>query len=196
MHDRHEFTDLATDRRAITVNIKHQRGKVFVKPEEKLLNSLSLPPFNYGTIPEIFNVPETTGSALDAWEPLIRVANGLGDNDWLFWAWDKVVEMGAALTDGQQYELELVAFKGIIKGYNDSNGMLMVKDPLSLSLVTDFVRKEYEPYIHPKTIATKLRNVGLKNIRNVGGDTKIFTTLDELKKIAKELGYQDDQLRV
>ncbi|MFC1956412.1 hypothetical protein ACFLWZ_07875, partial [Chloroflexota bacterium] len=196
LHDRHEFTDLAADRRAITVHIQHKREKTFIKPDEKLLKSLSLPAFDYGTIPDIFDAPETTGSALDAWEPLIRVANSLGDDDWLAWAWDEVVEMGDTLADGQQYELELVAFKGIIKGYNDNNGMLMVKEPLSLSQVTSFVKKEYDPYIHPKTIATKLRRIGLKNIRNVGGDTKIFTTLDELKKIAKELDYQDDQLRV
>ena len=194
LHDRHEFNDLATERRTIIVPIKRQRGNTFFKPDDAFLKGVSLPSFSYGNIPVIFQAPEIEDAPKDTWEPLIRIAESLCDDEWLPWAWDKVTEMGDKLADGQQYELETVAFKGVINGFNDKAGMLVVKEPLSLSAVTNFIKKEYDPFIHPKTVATKLRSMGLKNIRNVGGDTKIFTTLDELKKIAQDINYQDDQL--
>ena len=194
VHDRHEMVDMAAERRSITVNIKKQKGKMFIKPDEILLKSLSLPPFSYGAIPDIFNAPETTGSALDAWEPPIRVAESVHDDDWLSWAWAAVVEMSDKLADGQQFELEQEIFGAVIKGFNDNSGIgLMVKGPLALSDVTDIIRKEFE-FIHPKTVSTKLRRMGFNRIIKVGGVFKIFSTVDQLRKIAKDIGYEDTQL--
>ena len=198
IHDRHEMVDMAAERRSITVNIKRQKGKPFVKPDEKLLQSLSLPSFDYGAIPDIFTAPETTGSALDAWEPLIRVAESIGDTDWPGWAWEKVAEMSDKLADGQQFELEQEIFSAVIKAYNDNSGLGLMPDrianePLPLSQVTEIVRKEYE-FIHPKTVSTKLRRMGFNRIDKVGGVFKVFTTIDQIRKIAKEIGYEDKQL--
>ena len=195
LHDRHEPNDMATGRRTIIVNVRHQRGKKFLKPDESLLDGLSLPSFSYGDIPEIFDASETTGSAVDAWEPLIRVADSLKDEEWINWAWTKVAEMSEDLADGQQYEIELVVIKAVLQAYGSNNGIPIVKGPLPLSEITNIIKKEYDPNIHPKTIATILRkDMGIKDIRNVGGVTKIYTSHDEIKKVADEFGYKDELL--
>jgi len=198
VHDRHEMVDMAADRRAISVPIKKQKGKIFVKPDDRLLNSLRLPSFGFGNVPDIFNSPETTGSALDAWEPLIRVAESTSDEDWLNWAWDKLTEMNERLADGQEFELEMEIFSAIIKAYNDKFGYGIVpgvvdKNPMPLSDITRIVKEQSE-FIHPKTVATKLRNMGFRNIRKIGGVSMVCTTTVQIKKIAKQIGYEDDQL--
>ncbi|MHA2068354.1 MAG: hypothetical protein ACXABY_28665 [Candidatus Thorarchaeota archaeon] len=197
IHDRHEFADLAAERRTIIIPVKKKKGRFKkIESDDTLLKSLSLPAFSYDKIPDLFKAEEIEDAPLDTWEPLIRIAASLHDDDWLAWAWSKVVEMGDALSDGQQYELETVALKGVIKGFNDAYGHLRITkdDPLSLSVVTSFVRKEQDRYIHPKTIATKLRQLGIKDIHGRGGDTKIFTTFEEIRKVAEDISYKDDLL--
>ena len=194
LHDRHGLNDMAAERRVITVNIPHQKGVQFRKPDDKLLQSLSLPTFGLGEIPIEFSAPETTGSALDTWEPLIRIASYLQDDDWLGWVWDEVAEFNDRLADGQQFELEITSFKAVIRGFVDNAGMLMVK-PLALKDITKIVQEEY-PWVKPKTVSTILRKLGFqhKEFRNIGGSTKLITTVKHLKKIAEDIGCQDDSL--
>lgn len=193
IHDRHGLDDMAAERRVITVNIRKQKGRGFLKPNGALLKSVSLPNFGYGTIPSISNAPETTGSGLDTWEPLIRVASSLQDDHWLGWVWDQVAEFNDRIADGQQYELELTAFKAVIRCFIDNAGMLLTKDPQPLKDITAIVKEEF-PWVKEKTIGTVLRKLGLRNFRNIGGKTKLITTTDELKKIAADVGYNDDLL--
>lgn len=193
IHDRRGLDDMAAERRAITVNIKKRKGETFLKPDKAQLKSLSLPNFDYGTIPNIFNTPETRGSGLDTWEPLIRVASYLQDDAWLQWARDEVAEFNDRIADGQQYQLELTAFKAVIRCFMDNAGMLLVKDPQPLKDITAIVKEEF-PWVRPKTVGTVLRKLGFCEFRNIGGATKLITTRDQLKKIAADVGYKDDVL--
>lgn len=198
IHDRHEMVDMAAERRSILIDIKHQKGKHFLKPDKAYLKTLTLPPFSLGKIPDFFIADEISDSALDTWAPLIRVADGIGDEDWLGWAWEKVAEMSDRLLDGQQFELEQVIFGALVQGYSEASGIGLVpnkiaQEPLPLSAITEIVKKQ-SPYIHPKTVSTQLRKMGFHNIRNIGGAAKVLTTLEEIKNIAEEIGYQDDKL--
>ena len=193
IHDRHGLDDMAAERRAITVNIRKQKGKKFLKPSKAELKKLSLPKFGLGLLPDIFNAPETTGSGLDTWEPLIRVASSQEDDVWLSWVWGEVVEFNDRIADGQQYELELTAFKAVIRCFMDNAGMLLVKDPQPLKDITAIVREEFA-WVKPKTVGTVLRKLGFREFRNIGGTTKLTTTLEQLKKISEDVGYTDDLL--
>jgi len=193
VHDRHGLTDLATERRAIIVSIKHQGGQQFINPP----TNLTLPSFSFGNIPEMFNSSQTVGSGLDTWEPLIRIADSLNDDEWLSWAWGKVAEANEALADGYQYELEQCVFGAVIKGFSDRTGMGLVADniaktPLPLSIVTETVSKDYR-YIAPKTVGTTLRKMNF-DVHKLSGVFQIFTTIDQLKEIAQEIGYKDEAL--
>lgn len=193
IHDRHGLDDMAAERRAITVNIRKQKGKIFLKPSETQLKKLSLPKFGLGLLPDIFNAPETTGSGLDTWEPLIRVASSQNDDDWIGWVWGQVCEFNDRIADGQQYELELTAFKAVIRCFMDNAGMLLVKEPQPLKDITNIVKEEF-PWVRPKTIGTTLRKLGFREFRPIGGITKLITTIEEIKKIAADIGYKDDFL--
>jgi hypothetical protein len=198
IHDRHQMVDMAAERRSILIDIKHQKGKHFHKPDKAYLKTLTLPAFSLGKIPDFFVADEISDSALDTWEPLIRVAGSIDDVDWLVWAWEKVAEMSDRLSDGQQFELEQVIFGALIQGYSEASGMGLMpnkiaQDPLPLKSITEIVKNQY-PYIHPKTISTELKKMGFHNIRTIGGVAKVVTTLEEIKKIAEEIGYQDDKL--
>ncbi|HUU63047.1 MAG TPA: hypothetical protein VMX96_03900 [Dehalococcoidia bacterium] len=195
IHDRHGLDDLASERRAIVVNIRKQKRGTFLKPDATQLKNLSLPAFDYGTIPSEFHSPETTGSGLDTWEPLIRIASYLKDDSWLQWVWNEVADFNERLADGNQYELEMTVFKAVIGAFNKNTGMLMVKDPLPLKDVTEIVKEEF-PWVKGKTVGTTLRKLGFHkdDFRTIGGNTKLITTAEQLKEIAKEIGYQDDQL--
>ncbi|MBA7472053.1 hypothetical protein ES707_07373 [subsurface metagenome] len=196
VHDRHGLNDLATERRAIVVPIKRYEDRIFEEPP----TGLSLTPkFSLGNIPNTFNTPKTRGSGLNTWEPLIRIASSLGDRDWLSWAKEQVIEANRALVNGYQYEQELTIFKAVIKGYCDrTSGVLdennIASQPLLLSTVTNTVKKDYT-WIAPKTIGTTLRKMHL-DVHTKGGDTHIFTKLDQLKKIAQEIGYEDEVMRI
>lgn len=192
VHDRHGFNSLATARRTIAVELERDTSITYIKAP----TGLSLPSSPFGNIPDIFNAVETSGSALDTWSPLIRIAKGLSDDDWLCWAWGKVAEDNDTLADGQKYELEQAILGAVISAYCDTAGMLLVKDSMPLPTVTAIVRKEY-PWIEPKTIGTRLRKMGkvagLKTDR-IGGVVKIFTSVDQLRKIAERIGYHDTNL--
>lgn len=203
IHDRHEMVDMAAERRSITINIKQQKGKLFLKPDKACLKALKLPDVSLGEVPDYFTMEGTgiSGAALDTWEPLIKVAAGLGDDDWLMWALDKVIEMSDSLADSQQFELEQVIFGALVQGYDGIgvveglNATKIAQSRLPLTVVVDIVRKQSQYFdIQAKTIGTQLRKMGFNNIRPVGGRNKILTTLDEIKNIAKEIGYQDDSL--
>lgn len=194
-HDRYGLNDLATERRAIVVPMKHYEDRIFEEPP----TGLSLPMSPLGNIPDTFNTPKTRGSGLNTWEPLIRIANGLGDSEWLSWAKERVIEANKALVDGYQYEQELTIFKAVIKGYCDRTaGVLdeknIASEPLPLFTVTNIVRKDYN-WIAPKTIGTTLRKQGL-DVHTKGGASHIFTRLEQLKKIAQEIGYEDEVMRI
>ena len=198
LHDRHEMVDMAADRRSIVVNVRHQKGKHFFKPDQAYLKTVTLPSFSFGDIPDYFIGNGISDSALDTWEPLIRIANGVADDEWLVWAWEKVAEMSDRLSNGQQFEMEQVIFGALIQGYYDMSGIGLMpnkiaQEALPLSVITEIVKKQY-PYIHPKTISTQLRKMGFHNIRNIGGVFKVHTTLDNIKKIAEEIGYEDEKL--
>ena len=121
----------------------------------------------------------------------------MNDDDWLVWAWEQVAEANDVLNDGYQYELENCTFGAIIAGYCENSGMglipsKIINNPLPLTTVTKVVKDSYS-WIAPKTVGSILRRWNI-TVRNKGGKAHVFTTIEQLRKIAKEIGYEDSAL--
>ena len=185
IHDRYSLSDLATESRAIVINTRRQQGTFIDVPKK-----LTLPRMSLGSIAQ--DIPNN-GRPFDTWKPLISIASGQNDYEWILWAEERIEEAGNDLKDGQVYEEQLRIFSGVIECYCDGSGLgLLVKEPLAIKLVVDRLQKEM-PWLHPKTVARTLRKMGL-TVRQSSGTTKLFTTKEKLEKVAKEIGYEDDAL--
>jgi hypothetical protein len=189
VHDRNSLDDLAAESRAIIINTTYKEGN-YIDPPDKL----SLPVIKTGLVPSYFS----TGSrAFDTWKPLLEMASGQNDDDWLVWACEQVQEATDGLRDGHAYEEKQAIFAQVIKAYCENSGFgLVVKPDEGLILqhsVFEPLKKEM-PYITPRTVASVLTKMGLKVIRH-SGTNKLFTSVDELKRVARDIGYQDEVLK-
>lgn len=189
IHDRNSLDDLAAESRSIIINTTYRQGNYIEPPQ-----GLSLPSFRPDKVPSYF---PNGGRALDTWKPLIEVASGIGDDDWLLWAYEQIQDATNSLRDGHIYEEKLAVFAQVIKAYSDNSGLgFMVKEDEGLTLQSSVVEplKREIPYISARTVAKVLSKLGLKVIRH-GGTNKLFTSVDELKKVAKDIGYEDEVLK-
>lgn len=186
IHDRHSLDDMAAESRIIIVRTQFKEGTFIDAPK-----GLTLPDFSLGQIPDYFT---DRGRAFDTWKPLLMVAGGLEDSDWLLWACLQIQEATNELRNGQAYEEKLTIFARVIKAYCDSSGMgLLVKEPLALeSKVTEPLQKTM-PYITPQIVNKTLSRMGL-TVKRHSGTNKLFTSTEELRKVAKEIGYKDEVL--
>jgi DNA-binding transcriptional ArsR family regulator len=186
LHDRNSLDDLAAESRVITITTTYRSGN-FIEPPKGLV----LPQTVLGTVPDYFS---QSGRAFDTWKPLIMIASGLDDEDWLNWTYIQIDEATKNLRDGHAYEEKLVIFAKVIEAFCDNAGMLLVKEPLTLDKnVTDPLRKTTMPHITPHLVRKTLERMGL-TVKRRSGTNKLYTSLDELKKVAKEIGYEDESL--
>jgi hypothetical protein len=188
IHDRHSLDDLAAESRVIVIGTEFREGN-FIDPPDKL----GLPKFGLGDIPGAFI---SKGRASDTWKPLMMIASGLDDFEWLEWASQRIEEATDELKDGHMYEEQQAIFAQVIKAYCDNSGSgLVVKEDEGLILQSSVVEplKKELPYISPRTVAKVLTGIGLKVIRH-GGTNKLFTTGERLKRVAKDIGYKDEVL--
>ncbi len=185
IHDRNSLSDLAAERRSIIITTQFKEGK-FTEPS----TDLKLPKFKLGGVPDYFN----SGSALDAWKPLIMVADDLHDYGWLLWVSQQIEEATNELKDGQMFEERLLIFSKVIEAYYD-NGLdkLIVKEPLLIKNITERVQGEGMKDISSQVIKKTLVKMGFK-AKVYGGNLKLFTSENELRKIASDIGYKDEGL--
>ena len=85
--------------RAITIFTKMKPGTYIKAPPDPITV-----PFNLGIVPQDFKKLGTC-RAMTAWTPLVMVAQGVGDDDFLQYAYGQVDEATDALKEGQGYEL-------------------------------------------------------------------------------------------
>jgi len=73
----------------------------------------------------------------------------------------------------------------------------MVKQNVGLTLQSSIVEplKRDMPYLTARTVAKMLNKLGLKVVRHLGTN-KLFTTKEQLIKVAKDIGYEDEVLNV
>jgi hypothetical protein len=186
IHDRHSIEDMAAESRVIVIATVFKEGDYIEPPK------VSLPDFKLSPAPDYF---VSSGRALDTWKPLIMVASGLQDTDWLIWAWQQIEEATNELKDGQIYEEKLAIFSKVIEAYYD-NGLdkLIVREPLRLKSVTEALQREGMLYVSPQVIKKTLTAMGFK-VQVYGGSNKLFTTEEQLRKVANDIGYQDECLK-
>jgi len=189
VHDRNSLDDLAAESRAIVINTTYKEGN-YIDPPDKL----SLSNIKTGLVPSYFS----SGSrAFDTWKPLLEMASGQNDDDWLIWAYEQVEEAIGNLRDGHGYEEKQAVFAQVIKAYCENSGLGLVVKPheglILQSSVVEPLRKEM-PYITPRTVASVLTRMGLI-VKRHSGTNKLFTTVDDLKRVASDIGYQDEVLK-
>lgn len=189
-HDRFSLDDMAADSRVIAINTIFKEGS-FLEPPK----GLSLPAFKLGSVPDYFAIK---GRAFDTWLPLIKVASGLGDDDWLYYAFLQIEKAQDQLKDGHIYEEIQSIFAQVIKAYcgKGGNGLTVNCDKglILQNSVVDPLRQQGMNNINPRTVKNILTKMGLSVVRS-GGTNKLFTTKEELIKIAKEIGYEDEALK-
>jgi hypothetical protein len=194
IHDRYPLVNLAALRRAITVPITKYKDRKFLNEEElkPLLSDIHPVIVPLGKIPEAFESPKTSGSGLDAWKPLIRIASSLQDSDWLIWAWSRVAEVNETLADERQWELEICIFRSLVAAYTEHSQTLNKKDPLPLTSITPLVKAEYT-WVVSQHVAKNLRKLGFM-VTPKSGINYVFTDLEQIRKVGKEIGYVDTEL--
>jgi arginine repressor len=69
----------------------------------------------------------------------------------------------------------------------------MVKQNVGLTLQSSIVEplKRDMPYLTARTVAKMLNKLGLKVVRHLETN-KLFTTKEQLIKVAKDIGYEDE----
>lgn len=194
VHDRYPLTELAALRRVISVPITHYKDRKFLSKSElkPLLPNIQPVIVPLGEIPEAFNSPKTSGSGLDTWKPLIQIASSLQDSEWLTWAWGRVAELNEMLADERQWELELCIFRSLVAAHTEHSKSLDKKEPLPLTSVTQLVKTEYS-WIVSQHVAKNLRRLGFM-VTPKSGTNYVFTNLEQIKKVGKEIGYVDSEL--
>ena len=189
VHDRNSLDDLAPESRAIIISTTYKEGNYIDVP-----GRLSLPNFKPALVPSYFS---TVGRIFDTWKPLLEMASGQNDDDWLVWAYEQIQEATDGLRDGHAYEEKQAIFAQVIQAYCENSGFgLVVKPDEGLILqhsVFESLKKEM-PYITPRTVASVLKKMGLKVLRH-SGTNKLFTSVDELKRVARDIAYQDEVLK-
>lgn len=195
IHDRHSFSDLAIESRAIVICTKKVFGRTFPTTTP---TGLTMPSFNLASAPA--NLP--CGRATDTWMPLVRVAAGLGDTDFPDYALTQIKAADKALADGHVFEEKQSIFAQVVSGYEDYTnnvvsgfGLAAIRETDGLPLqqyVLEPLRKEM-PYTTPHLVAKVLTSMGL-TVKRQGGRLKLFTTLEKLKVVAAAIGYEDEAL--
>jgi hypothetical protein len=124
------------------------------------------------------------------------MADGQGDEEWLRWAAGQITEADSDLQDGGIYEERVRIFSAVIECFCDNThpDTLTVKANEGLAIMTIVKKLQPEmPWVHPKTVAKVLRKLGMTT-RQSSGNTKLYTSEEQLKEIAREIGYEDDAL--
>jgi len=193
IHHRRSFLDQAVQNRSISIRTKFQVG-TFTKLSPGL--QLSMPPIPVGT-PPTFAV---AGRAYDTWSPLLAMAAGAGDQEWLAWAEGQLKEASEELKDGQSFEPETIIFARVVQCLtNQTTGKVEInltkQPPTRVDIQEQVVEplRRTLPTVTPWLVSRTLKKLKLDVIRR-GGTNWVYPTERAIKSAADQIGYEDDAL--
>jgi len=189
LHHRRSFLDQSNQNRSISIRTRF-KGGTFLKLPDNLL--LEMPDIPVGNPPQF----KVAGRAYDTWYPLLAMANGVGDINWIDWARSRMEEASDEVKDGQSYEPEALIFARVVEVFTDPlTGKINLNSQKRANVQTEIVKPLILtlPYINPWLVSRTLKKLGLSIVRN-GGTNWLYPTEETLKNAADQIGYEDDAL--
>lgn len=184
VHHRRSFNEQAVQNRAISIRTKFKEGVFSVVPEQ-----VEFCEFSVANPPQI-----SSGRAYDTWRPLLSIASGIGDYDWLNWTKERIEEASDEVRDGQDFEPEALILGKVLELVTCSDKIDISKDK-RIHIQNEVVRplKETLPYANSWLVSRTLKKLGLV-VARIGGTNWLYPSTDSLQKAAESIGYVDKVL--
>jgi len=189
LHHRRSFLDQSNQNRAISIRTS-LKDRDFSPMESFSDLKMALPDIAIGDAPDF-----GTGRAYDTWRPMLAMASGAGDNDWLSWAKERIEEAKAEVRDGQDFEPTAVILAKVVE-LCTPDGKLELDHNKKINIQTDILNPLINviPGINAYSVASNLKKVLNLEVRRVGGRNCVFPTEESIRKAAEIVGYRDEVL--
>ena len=148
---------------------------------------MALPEIPIGDVPNLGK-----GRAYDTWRPLLAMASGAGDDEWLSWANERIEEAAAEVRDGQDYEPTAIILAKVVE-LCTSNGKLELDHNKKINIQTEILipLTNVLPGINAYSIASNLKKVLKFKVDRVGGRNWLYPNEESLRNAAEIIGYSD-----
>lgn len=189
LHHRRSFLDQSNQNRAISIRTSFKDGD-FSAMESFCDIEMELPEIPIGDAPNL-----GTGRAYDTWRPLLTMASGAGDDEWLSWVKKRIEEATAEVRDGQDFEPVSLMLAKVIEACS-SEDKLNLDYKKKVEIESQIVKplKDSLPGINAYSVSSTLKNVLKLQVVRIGGRNCVYPTEDSLRNAAKIVGYKDEVL--
>lgn len=185
--------DSAAGSRSIVIPTKYNPQGKFTKVKSMIISDLMLPENKLWYPPE--DIPRGT-RAYDIWEPLMQVAANIEDDGWINYVRTVLDNAQLKVAVEHQDEDNQVVLAAIIQAFTDMAGFFKVDTKLKVQDISDNLTKNFRgENWNPKRIRKILQSMNLE-VKKYCGTNYLYTTLDQLKSIATDIGYEDEILKV
>jgi hypothetical protein len=185
LHKRNPFKDLALTDRSIVIKTQKQEGD-FAVPDlsrdecERVMQSLWEEARKY--LEEL----HLQGRSGDVWQPLINIAQALGDAVWCEYAIGEVEKALKKAKAGASYEVDNVFLLAL---YHEAGGASQ-ETRVSLKVIGHFAKDEYNVWLTPQQIHQIAEDLGFE-VKVSGGITKVIVSPQQLKSKMAEFGLTE-----
>jgi len=189
LHHRRAFLDQSNQNRAIPIRTSLKVGAF--SPMESFSDlEMALPEMPVGDVPKL-----GTGRAYDTWHPLLAMASGAGDDDWISWAKEQIEEANSEVRDGQDFEPVALMLAKVIDACTCGDKLVLDNRP-RVEIESQIVKplKESLPGINAYSVSSTLKNVLKLEVIRVGGRNCVYPTEKSLREAAEIVGYRDEVL--
>ncbi len=138
------------------------------------------------------------GRLYDTWYPVLKVAAGLGDEEWLHWAEGEIKLLQTRLEEAAGYDHRQVILAKVIQVLADRVDLLTWERISVDESIGQDLRKEYGSELTPWEVADTIKSLGFRTERK-GGRLWMHPTATTVILACKENGLEDgwvDDLRV
>lgn len=190
-HCRNAPSDPALVSRSILVYTRHEKGpypEYDIGPEifREVYGSINWKVIDSGI--------DFSGRVYDTWKPILRVANAIGDTDWLKWAENQIRLLQARLEGAAEYDYRQAVLAQIVQVLVARESSLMT-DPWDRIAVNEDIglalRSSLLPNISPWEVADTIKGLGFRTSRK-GGRLWLLPTPVEVILACHENRYEDE----
>lgn len=188
IHARNAMIDPALVSRSITLHTRH-------RPPPYTEYALPVEMFNAALESVDWSVTATgigvNGRLYDTWYPVLKVAAGLGDEEWLAWAEIEIKLLQTRLEEAAGYDHRQVILAKVIETIADRPELLTWERVNVDESIGQALRKEYGNELSPWEVADTIKGLGFKTGRK-GGRLWMYPTPSTVILACKENGYEDE----
>jgi len=148
------------------------------------------------TLPANYKTPKLAPRVVDTYDPILRLANYIGDKEYLEEVNKHMQLADAAFKDGQTYQPKSLVLRGLIASLTvgDPAGgeMLDITKSVKVSDITETIRRNYQQGLTTRQANQYLDEMKF-TVRPSGGYPKVMAiTIPQLTKACMEQGIRDD----